>query len=231
MWRLTDHSAFSEMVPVLHIVGVPSTTQLKNKPMLHHTLGDGRYILLFLLIRCFTSSRFNVYTKVAEQITAAQAIIMNKAQAAAEIDRILMEAIIQVSTDYLPSSVQAVNVLQARPVYLTLPMDLTTEKISAKRLKVELPRTPPPNNPDVESYVIDEIMKLVEDAKRDVIILVDACAVRHDLREEVNDLLVKTQFPVYATPMGKTSVSEEYERYGGVSFRPRLSFKTVLTFL
>ncbi|KAG1898119.1 thiamine diphosphate-binding protein [Suillus fuscotomentosus] len=176
--------AFSEMVPVLHIVGVPSTTQLKNKPMLHHTLGDGR---------------FNVYTKVAEQITAAQAIIMNKAQAAAEIDRILVEAIIQ-----------------ARPVYLTLPMDLTTEKISAKRLKIELPRTPPPNNPDVESYVIDEIVKLVEDAKRDVIILVDACAVRHDLREEVNDLLVKTQFPVYATPMGKTSVSEEYERYGGI---------------
>jgi pyruvate decarboxylase len=30
------------MVPVLHIVGVPSTSQQKNKPMLHHTLGDGR---------------------------------------------------------------------------------------------------------------------------------------------------------------------------------------------
>ena len=35
--------AFSEMVPVLHIAGVPSTSQQKNKPMLHHTLGDGRY--------------------------------------------------------------------------------------------------------------------------------------------------------------------------------------------
>ncbi|KAG1879952.1 uncharacterized protein F5891DRAFT_894239, partial [Suillus fuscotomentosus] len=73
-----------------------------------------------MLIRCLMSSRFNVYTKVAEQITAAQAIIMNKAHAAAEIDRIL-----------------------ACPVYLTLPMDLTTEKISAKRLRVELPQTPP----------------------------------------------------------------------------------------
>ncbi|KAG1843874.1 hypothetical protein C8R48DRAFT_561222, partial [Suillus tomentosus] len=73
-----------------------------------------------MLIRCLMSSRFNVYTKVAEQITAAQAIIMNKAHAAAEIDRIL-----------------------ARPVYLTLPMDLTTEKISAKRLRIKLPRTPP----------------------------------------------------------------------------------------
>ncbi|KAG2153026.1 thiamine diphosphate-binding protein [Suillus bovinus] len=176
--------AFSEMVPVLHIVGVPSTTQLKDKPLLHHTLGDGR---------------FDAYTKVAEQTTVAQAMIMDKAQAAAEIDRVLMQSIIH-----------------ARPVYLALPMDLTTEKISAKRLKVELPRTPPLNDPDVESYVLDEIMELVEDAKLDVVVLVDACAIRHDLRQEVNDLLVKTQFPVYATPMGKTAVSEEHERYGGI---------------
>lgn len=35
-------TAFSEMVPVLHLVGVPSTSQQKTKPMLHHTLGDGR---------------------------------------------------------------------------------------------------------------------------------------------------------------------------------------------
>ena len=40
--------AFSEMVPVLHIAGVPSTAQQKAKPMLHHTLGDGRYA-----IHCF----------------------------------------------------------------------------------------------------------------------------------------------------------------------------------
>jgi pyruvate decarboxylase len=34
--------AFSEMVPVLHLVGVPSTLQQKTRPLLHHTLGDGR---------------------------------------------------------------------------------------------------------------------------------------------------------------------------------------------
>lgn len=38
----TSLSAFSEHVPVVHIVGVPSTHQQKAKPMLHHTLGDGR---------------------------------------------------------------------------------------------------------------------------------------------------------------------------------------------
>lgn len=34
--------AFSEIVPVLHIAGVPSTVQQKTRPLLHHTLGDGR---------------------------------------------------------------------------------------------------------------------------------------------------------------------------------------------
>lgn len=37
--------AFSEMVPILHIAGVPNTDQQAAKPMLHHTLGDGRYVL------------------------------------------------------------------------------------------------------------------------------------------------------------------------------------------
>jgi len=49
-----------------------------------------------------------------------------------------------------------------------------------------------------------------------VVILVDACAIRHDVREEVNELARKTGFPVYSAPMGKTVVSESYERYGGI---------------
>jgi TPP-dependent 2-oxoacid decarboxylase len=39
-------SAFSEMVPVLHLVGVPSTAQQKTRPILHHTLGDGRFVIV-----------------------------------------------------------------------------------------------------------------------------------------------------------------------------------------
>lgn len=69
-------------------------------------------------------------------------------------------------------------------------------------------------------------MKLVDEAKQDTIILIDACAVRHDVRQEVNDLLTKTQFPVYAAPMGKTAVSEEHERYGGVSIHHWLRLRS-----
>jgi TPP-dependent 2-oxoacid decarboxylase len=41
--------AFSEIVPVVHVVGVPSTTQQKAKALLHHTLGDGRQASFSLL--------------------------------------------------------------------------------------------------------------------------------------------------------------------------------------
>ncbi|KIJ62714.1 hypothetical protein HYDPIDRAFT_94123 [Hydnomerulius pinastri MD-312] len=178
--------AFSEMVPVLHIVGVPSTVQLKTKPLLHHTLGNGRY-------------PFDAYTKAAEQVTISQAKLMNKGHAATEIDRVLTDCI-----------------THARPVYLTLPTNMVGEQIPSRRLGVPLPRTPPANNPDVEAYVLEEIVKLVDAANQDIIILIDACAIRHDVRDEVNDLLTKTRFPVYSAPMGKTAVSEEHDRYGGI---------------
>lgn len=95
---------------------------------------------------------------------------------------------------------------------------MVAEKISATRLKIPLSRAPPPNNPDVEGFVLDEIMKVVDEADNNIVILVDACVIRHDARDEVKDLATATHFPVYSTPMGKTAISEEYDRYGGVCF-------------
>ncbi|KAJ7254390.1 thiamine diphosphate-binding protein [Mycena haematopus] len=167
--------AFSEMVPVLHIAGVPSTTQQKTKPVLHHTLGDGRY---------------DAYIKAAENFTISQAILTEANTAAAEIDRVLTDCI-----------------TRARPVYLTLPTNLTQDPALT---------APSSNDPDMEAFVLDEIVKLVEEAADEVVILVDACAIRHDVRTEVNDLINKTGYPVYSAPMGKTAVSENHERYGGI---------------
>ena len=50
-----------------------------------------------------------------------------------------------------------------------------------------------------------------------VAVLVDACAVRHDVVAELKELIEKTHLPVYSTPMGKTVIPENYDRYGGVS--------------
>lgn len=182
---LTQHLAFSEMVPVLHLVGVPSTKQQKTKPMLHHTLGDGR---------------FDAYVKAAEQFTFSQILLTDKKNAASEIDRALVDSI-----------------TAARPVYLALPTDLVFEEISSERLSIPLSRHPASNDEQVEAFVLDLITKHIEEAAGDVVVLVDACAIRHDVRKELDELLKKTSFPVYATPMGKTAVDENYERYGGVS--------------
>lgn len=95
---------------------------------------------------------------------------------------------------------------------------MVSEMVSTKRLKVPLSRAPPANDPTAESFVLDEIIKVIHEAEGNVIILVDACVSRHDVRDEVKDLITATRFPVYSTPMGKTTVSEEYDRYGGVCF-------------
>jgi pyruvate decarboxylase len=76
----------------------------------------------------------------------------------------------------------------------------------------------PPNDAATESFVVDSIIKLVEEADGDVALIVDVCAVRHDTIAEVRELVEKTGFPVYSTPMAKALiVNETYERYGGVS--------------
>lgn len=100
---------------------------------------------------------------------------------------------------------------------MTLPTDTAYEKVSAERLRIPLSRNPPTVEPDIEDFVINEILKLVEEAKGDAILLVDACTIRHHVVEEVRELARKTKLPVYSAPMGKSAVPEGYERYGGVS--------------
>ena len=107
---------------------------------------------------------------------------------------------------------------QAKPVYLSLPTDIVYIKTARSRLDTPLDVHPPPNDPDVEEFVLDEIVNAVRAVNGDVVILVDACAVRHHVHDEVKELIEKTGFPVFSAPMGKTVVKENWERYGGVSF-------------
>ena len=90
--------AFSEMVPVLHIVGVPSTTQQKNKPILHHTLGDGRLVFssLSFFRPIYILPRYDAYLKAASQFTIFNAEIKDKPSAAQLIDQAITTCITRV---------------------------------------------------------------------------------------------------------------------------------------
>jgi pyruvate decarboxylase len=151
------------------------------------------------------SFRYDAYNLISQQITISQAFLTSKVTAASEIDRVITECLVW-----------------ARPVYIMLPTDIVHERISATRLKTPLNIVPSENEPEIEAFVLDEIVKLVEgvtkrEEKGEVVMLVDGCAIRYCVKKEVDELVRKTGFPVFAAPMGKTALDESYERYGGVS--------------
>ncbi|KAJ3846890.1 pyruvate decarboxylase [Lentinula lateritia] len=178
--------AYAELVPLVHIAGFPSDQEQKDKPLLHHTLGDGRY---------------TVYAQAAALFTCAHTILNDASSAAAEIDRVLTDC-----------------VLQSRPVYIALPTSTVYAKIPAHRLRVPLPTLPPPNDPRGETAAVAEIVRAIDEAEAggDVAVLVDVGALRYGVGEEVRRFVEETGFAVYASPMGKTVVSEAYERYAGL---------------
>jgi len=112
-------------------------------------------------------------------------------------------------------------------VYLELPTDRVYNKISRGRLKTPLRPIRQVTDVAEEDFVLDEIQQLVEKAGHEVVILVDACTIRHDVQEEVWELIQRTGFPVYSAPMGKTAIPEDYERYGGVCYLSLLSLRHV----
>ena len=206
------------MVPVLHIVGAPSTIQQKTRPLLHHTLGDGRLFisLIQIPIHLLTKSfRFEAYETAAALFTSSQVNIVDKKDAASQIDQVITDCITQVWSLF-SKMVSSLKKFQARPVYLTLPTDMVFQQISSERLKIPISPALLSHHPKVEDFVINLIHERVTAAGGDVIVLADACVIRHGVRKKVVDFLHETGFPVYATPMGKTAIDENDKRYGGV---------------
>ena len=67
--------SYAEHIPVLHIVGAPSTGAQQRGELLHHTLGDGD---------------FTHFSRMSEQITCTQATL-TAGNACHEIDRVLSD--------------------------------------------------------------------------------------------------------------------------------------------
>ncbi|KFA61351.1 hypothetical protein S40285_05856, partial [Stachybotrys chlorohalonatus IBT 40285] len=175
--------AFSEHIPVVHIVGCPSTISQRDGMLLHHTLGNGD---------------FNVFANMSTEISCDVAKLNKPAEIAAQIDHAMRECWIK-----------------SRPVYIMLPTDMVQTKVEGARLKTPIDLSEPANDPEAEDYVVDVVMKYLIGAKRPLV-LVDACAIRHRVLDEVHDLIEKTKLPVFVTPMGKGAVNEEHPSYGGV---------------
>ena len=175
--------SFSEFVPVVHIVGTPSTLSQRDGMLLHHTLGNGN---------------FDVFANMSQDISCAMAKLNDPNAAATLIDHAIRECWVQ-----------------SRPVYITLPTDMVQKKIEGERLKTPIDLSHSANDTEKEDYVVDVVLKYLHAAKNPVI-LVDACAIRHHVLDEVHELIEKSRLPTFVTPMGKGAVNETLPGFGGV---------------
>lgn len=174
---------YSEYVPIVHIVGTPSTISQRDGMLLHHTLGNGN---------------FQVFADMSRNISCAMAMLNDPHEAATLIDYAIRECWVQ-----------------SRPVYIALPTDMVQKKVEGERLKTKIDLHHPPNEAEKEDYVVEVVLKYLHQAKKPII-LVDACAQRHRVLDEVHELIEKSDLPTFVTPMGKGAVNETLPTYGGV---------------
>ena len=174
---------YSEYVPIVHIVGTPSTLSQKDGMLLHHTLGNGN---------------FEVFADMSRNISCAMAKLNDPHEAATLIDNAIRECWVQ-----------------SRPVYITLPTDIVQTKVEGERLRTPLDLNFPENDEGKEDYVVGVVLKCLHEAKSPVI-LVDACAIRHRVLDEVHELVERSGLPTFVAPMGKGAVNETLPSYGGV---------------
>lgn len=175
--------SFAEYVPVVHLVGSPARQLQREKRMVHHTLGDGD---------------FGVFRKMFQNVTVAQADLVNVAEIPEQIDEVLMEA-----------------VRQSRPVYLSLPSDVIPLPVAATPLKDPLgSRKPPTKSTDLEAFV-DLICEKITSAQRPLI-LADGLCFPFDIAEEVSKLVAVSWIPAMCYPFGKGVIYENYKRFYGV---------------
>ena len=92
--------SFAEHVPVLHIVGAPSTGAQQRRECLHHTLGDGN---------------FDHFRQMSAPVSVAQGVL-DAANARDEIDRVLREIVRHSRPSYLLLPADIASLPTSRPV-------------------------------------------------------------------------------------------------------------------
>ena len=150
-----------------------------------------------LLHHTLGNGNFEVFTNMSRNISCAMAILKDPQEAATLIDHAIRECWVQ-----------------SRPVYIALPTDMAVKKVEGERLQTPIDLSYPENVVEKEDYVVDVVLKYLHAAKNPVI-LVDACAIRHRVTDEVHELVKASNLPTFVAPMGKGAVDETLPNFGG----------------
>lgn len=130
---------YCEFVLVAHVVGYPNVSAANSHAIMHHTLGTGE---------------FDMYERMAKEITFATVVLRNKLTAAQDIDRAL-----------------TTMMEQSCPVYIGVPMDIAYAPCSDEGLKAPLATALPANDKATEEKVVTTIRKMLEKATQPAIIV------------------------------------------------------------
>lgn len=178
--------AYAEMAPVVHIVGTPNRSDQQNGVKLHHSFCRGQ------------SGDYRVFAEMYEKVTVAQENIMDVGTAAEQIDRVIRECLVQ-----------------SRPVYVQVPMDMVDAIIPGTPLAQGLDLSAAAGDTTLEQEACDIILDRMRTSSKQFI-LVDAGTSRYGLSGQTDQLIKATGFPTATTPFGKGIVDETLPNFHGI---------------
>lgn len=139
-----------------------------------------------------------IFSNMYKQVTIAQANLDNSTTAVTQIDETLRQCW-----------------LKCRPVYVELPTDMATKEVDATLLQQPLALEIADNDQVKETEAAESILSRLYQA-RQPILLIDGCVSRHRLRAEAQEFACKTNLPTFATPMGRSTISETLSNFAGI---------------
>jgi pyruvate decarboxylase len=138
-----------------------------------------------------------LYNKASAGLRYAAAELWDVETAPAEIDRVIRECF-----------------LKSGPVYIFLPLDLSSELVDKSLLDTPID-TEPQVDGEAQSAAVEAITEALKEAKRPTV-LIDAWTQRFGAAEEAQKVVQKLHVPWFSANMGKGVVDEDDEMYVGV---------------
>ncbi len=170
--------AYAEKSPLLVISGGPSPNDRKHDSLIHHK------------VRSFDSQR-----RIFEEVTCAQALLLDPETAADEIIRVIT----------------AVRT-QCRPGYIEIPYDIVDMPIKQPTIR-NLPA--PESDAENLEAALQEAAQAIAGAKQPVIVA-DVELARHGMTDLAVAIAEKLNIPIASTLLSKSIISETHPLYIGV---------------
>ncbi|EXJ75057.1 uncharacterized protein A1O5_01753 [Cladophialophora psammophila CBS 110553] len=179
--------AYSEHVPIIHIVGTTTRAAQKARTKIHHTLGDDGW-------------DHTIYQKMSEPARRASVFLTNDATFTEEVDFVIERAY-----------------QTRHPVYLFIPMDTPDIFVPSDRLESETLNTEIINvgREEAEGAVVDAIVTAMSSSKTGAL-LVDVLSQRYGLLDQVNQISDLWNATTFIAPLAKSHYDETKANYGGI---------------